>query len=213
MSDLDSTVLHAATKVAVLSGHLVTLLEQLNQRFFMAGEPTLPSGNFSGGMQAELLGALALQKRVVTENSALVRSMLRQQRRQRKALVARQHTVAVGEPGEKSLGPRGRLIKVTGEENPLPRESSCQSFTKRQREIIDLVKLGYDNREIAESLSLAEQTVKNHLNTIFGKAGVSRRADLAVRTNRVDDFPTRDLDECLPADQAGRGSLARTAHN
>lgn len=164
-------------------------------------------------MQAELLGALKLQKQAVAENFALVRSMLRQQRRQRRVNLAQQRNVTSGEPVERSLSPRGRLIKVSGGLNLQAPESNGQSFTKRQLEIINLVKLGYDNREIAESLSLAEQTVKNHLCTIFGKAGVSRRADLATHMNQVDDLPKSALEDWLSADEAGAGSLTRSAHN
>jgi DNA-binding CsgD family transcriptional regulator len=213
MSDLDSTVLLAATQLSLLNGHLVTLLERLNQRLSIEGELTLASAKSGGEVQAELLGALKLQKQAVAENFALVRAMLRQQRRQRRVILAQQRNVTSGEPVERSLSPRGRLIEVSGGLNLRAPESNGQSFTKRQREIISLVKLGYDNREIAESLSLAEQTVKNHLCTIFGKAGVSRRADLATHMNQVDELPKSALDDWLSADEAGSGSLTRSAHN
>jgi DNA-binding NarL/FixJ family response regulator len=61
--------------------------------------------------------------------------------------------------------------------------------------------LGYDNRQIGQSLCIAEQTVKNHLYTIFGKAGVSRRRDL-VRHEYVRDDVERDLDSDFPTEEA-----------
>lgn len=51
-------------------------------------------------------------------------------------------------------------------------------FTKREADIIDGVLQGMSNRKIATSLSLSENTVKTHLQNIFQKAGVSKRAEL-----------------------------------
>ena len=45
---------------------------------------------------------------------------------------------------------------------------------------MSLVTLGNSNREIGESLSISEQTVKNHLHNIFDKLGVSDRLELAL---------------------------------
>jgi DNA-binding NarL/FixJ family response regulator len=39
---------------------------------------------------------------------------------------------------------------------------------------------GFPNREIARYLSIAEQTVKNHLRSIFDKVGVSDRLELVL---------------------------------
>jgi len=39
---------------------------------------------------------------------------------------------------------------------------------------------GFPNREIARCLSMAEQTVKNHLRAIFDKVGVSDRLELVL---------------------------------
>jgi DNA-binding NarL/FixJ family response regulator len=43
-----------------------------------------------------------------------------------------------------------------------------------------LVAQGYKNKDIAQSLLISEQTVKNHLYNIFGKLGVSDRLGLAL---------------------------------
>ncbi|MCP5115450.1 MAG: response regulator transcription factor [bacterium] len=53
-------------------------------------------------------------------------------------------------------------------------------LSKREREIVALVAQGYRNREMAEKLSISQQTVKNHLHNIFGKLGVSDRLELAL---------------------------------
>jgi len=53
-------------------------------------------------------------------------------------------------------------------------------LTPREKEIAALVGQGYKYREIAEMLSISEQTVKNHLRNIFHKLGVSDRLQLAL---------------------------------
>jgi DNA-binding NarL/FixJ family response regulator len=51
-------------------------------------------------------------------------------------------------------------------------------LTKREREILTLIADGLDNREIADKLFIAEQTVKNHISDIHGKFGVNKRLHL-----------------------------------
>jgi DNA-binding NarL/FixJ family response regulator len=50
-------------------------------------------------------------------------------------------------------------------------------LTAREAEILDLVAEGRTNREIATSCFLAEKTVKNHINRVFAKLGVTTRAE------------------------------------
>jgi hypothetical protein len=72
--------------------------------------------------------------------------------------------------------------------------------------------LGFDNRQIAQSLCIAEQTVKNHLYTIFGKAGVSRRRDLARQTYfRHDADSESNLDSDFSTSEGQTDPLARRA--
>ncbi len=51
------------------------------------------------------------------------------------------------------------------------------SLTPRQQEILRLLCQGASNREIATSLTIAEDTVANHLKAIYGRLGVHRRAE------------------------------------
>ena len=53
-------------------------------------------------------------------------------------------------------------------------------MTPREREIVAAVLSGYSNKDIAEKLSISDQTVKNHLTSIFDKVGVSSRLELAL---------------------------------
>lgn len=54
-------------------------------------------------------------------------------------------------------------------------------LTNREQEIAALVVRGWGNREIAERLFIAEQTVKDHLHDIFAKVKIRRRSELAAK--------------------------------
>jgi DNA-binding NarL/FixJ family response regulator len=53
-----------------------------------------------------------------------------------------------------------------------------EGLTTREREIVNLVWLAYDNRQISRKLFIAEQTVKNAVSIIFMKLGIGRRTQL-----------------------------------
>jgi DNA-binding NarL/FixJ family response regulator len=54
-------------------------------------------------------------------------------------------------------------------------------LTPREEAVLLLVCAGHTNAVIARELTLTEKTVKNHLNHIFGKLGVSNRTEAAIR--------------------------------
>jgi DNA-binding NarL/FixJ family response regulator len=53
-------------------------------------------------------------------------------------------------------------------------------LTPRERQITGAVVAGLTNREIAEKLSVSEDTVKHHITHVFDKLGVSSRLELAL---------------------------------
>ena len=55
-----------------------------------------------------------------------------------------------------------------------------RSLSRRETEILQLVANGAGNQEIAAHLGISEQTVKNHLGSIFTKLRVRRRAAAAA---------------------------------
>jgi DNA-binding CsgD family transcriptional regulator len=54
------------------------------------------------------------------------------------------------------------------------------ALTRREREVARLVIDGLSTEDIATALFISGHTVRDHLKTIFGKVGVSRRQDLAA---------------------------------
>jgi two-component system, NarL family, nitrate/nitrite response regulator NarL len=56
----------------------------------------------------------------------------------------------------------------------------ASTLTRRETQVALAVLDGASNKEIAEKLGLGEQTVKNHLSSIFDKLGVSSRLELAL---------------------------------
>jgi len=54
----------------------------------------------------------------------------------------------------------------------------CSVLTKREREILTMVKSDVTNREIAEKLGINLRTVENILSCVYDKTGVRSRAEL-----------------------------------
>ena len=50
-------------------------------------------------------------------------------------------------------------------------------LSSREAEIMTLIAAGHSNGEIATALTVAEKTVKNHVNRIYAKLGVGSRRD------------------------------------
>jgi len=55
--------------------------------------------------------------------------------------------------------------------------SFSEALTRREEEILRLIAAGNDNREIASLLIVEEKTVKNHINSIYSKIGVTNRQE------------------------------------
>jgi DNA-binding NarL/FixJ family response regulator len=74
---------------------------------------------------------------------------------------------------------RAAMIK-TAEHPQKPPLRPADTLTRREKGVIGCLMQGFPNREIARCLSIAEQTVKNHLRSIFDKVGVSDRLELVL---------------------------------
>ena len=60
-------------------------------------------------------------------------------------------------------------------------------LTRREQQLVGMVGRGFTNKEIAQELGLAEQTVKNHIHRMLRKVGVSDRLQ-AVEVCRTHGF-------------------------
>ncbi len=62
--------------------------------------------------------------------------------------------------------------------------NALPQLTRRQRELLRLLTQGYDNRTIAQVMSLSIKTVENHLTTLYRALGVDRRLAATTLANQ-----------------------------
>ncbi len=61
-----------------------------------------------------------------------------------------------------------------------PQDQRLASLTEREREVLGLIADGMTNKQIGETLFLAEKTVKNYVSGLLAKLGMQRRTQAAV---------------------------------
>jgi DNA-binding NarL/FixJ family response regulator len=61
------------------------------------------------------------------------------------------------------------------------------TLTEQERRILDLIAEGLTNRQIAQTVHLAEKTVKNYVSNLLAKLGMERRTQAAVYATRLLD--------------------------
>jgi DNA-binding NarL/FixJ family response regulator len=84
--------------------------------------------------------------------------------------------------GHSQLGPT-IASKVFSQMNPATSEMATEisyRFSDREREILELLGQGLNNREIAQQLHLTEGTVKNHISRILAEMGMRDRTQAAL---------------------------------
>ncbi len=87
--------------------------------------------------------------------------------------------------GESLLDPNltDRLFaRIRGDE---PDDPLLARLSPQERRILDLISEGKTNRQIAESLFLAEKTVKNYVSNLLSKLEMSRRSEAAAYAARL----------------------------
>ena len=87
----------------------------------------------------------------------------------------------------------GESLGVLGARPREKRADLLQPLTPREIEVLELVALGRSNREIAQTFVISVGTVKNHVEHIIAKLGVSDRTQAVVRglEQGIIDFPER----------------------
>ncbi len=77
---------------------------------------------------------------------------------------------------KRQVSAMAKLLEARPANPPRP----VDTLTNREKTIISYLMQGWRNREISTHLSISEQTVKNHLRTIYDKVGVSDRLELVL---------------------------------
>ncbi|HVB33216.1 MAG TPA: response regulator transcription factor [Patescibacteria group bacterium] len=96
-------------------------------------------------------------------------------------LIKALRTVILGQywVGRESVGDMVQYLRRISSPVSIGRKGAPQ-LTTRERQILSAIVSGLTNREIAQKLTISEDTVKHHLSRIFDKVGVSHRLELAL---------------------------------
>jgi DNA-binding NarL/FixJ family response regulator len=83
--------------------------------------------------------------------------------------------------GESPIHPRvARQLLTTRTEVPV----TATTLTSREAEVLELVRKGLANKQIARRLGISERTVKAHLTSVFQRIGVADRTQAAIWAER-----------------------------
>jgi DNA-binding NarL/FixJ family response regulator len=101
-------------------------------------------------------------------------------------------TIRAVHSGQSRLSPKiaGKVMdefrrqRPSGVEAPDDNGPADEALTEREEKVLALVAKGKSNREIAETVILAEGTVKNYVSKIMEKLHVESRTELAVKALR-----------------------------
>jgi len=61
------------------------------------------------------------------------------------------------------------------------RSGGLPPLTEREREVLELLARGYDNRRIARELYLSDKTVRNHVSNVLARLDAPDRAEAILR--------------------------------
>ncbi len=82
--------------------------------------------------------------------------------------------------GESLLDPAVTAKVLHRLRHPSEDDERLAKLTPQERRILDLIAEGATNRQIGNTLHLAEKTVKNYVSNLLTKLGMSRRTEAAV---------------------------------
>ncbi len=88
--------------------------------------------------------------------------------------------------GEALFGPSiaARLTNYFTSPQPVKSEAFPE-LTDREREILELIAQGLGNAQIADTLTIAQKTVRNHVSNIFNKLHVTDRVQAVLRAREA----------------------------
>lgn len=87
--------------------------------------------------------------------------------------------------GESLLDPQVTRQVLERLRAPAQAEDELSGLSPQERKILELIGEGYTNRQIADTIHLAEKTVKNYVSNLLAKLGMARRTEAAAYAARV----------------------------
>ena len=71
-----------------------------------------------------------------------------------------------------------------------PSQGNRFGLSRREQQLVGMIRQGLSNKEIGAHLNLSEQTIKNHIHRILRKVGASNRLDIVERCQLEAPLPT-----------------------
>jgi DNA-binding NarL/FixJ family response regulator len=68
-----------------------------------------------------------------------------------------------------------------------PSQKAQFGLSRREQQLVGLIRLGLSNKEIGNRLNLSEQTVKNHIHRILRKVGANHRLEIVERCQQAEN--------------------------
>lgn len=96
-------------------------------------------------------------------------------------LIAAIESVAAGQTMIQPGITEALLKGLSQQPPPDTKDLIAEPLTRRETEVIRLMAGGYSNREISQSLSKSEGTIKNHVSSILAKLGVRDRTRAVLK--------------------------------
>ncbi|MEV6233567.1 response regulator transcription factor [Saccharopolyspora shandongensis] len=93
--------------------------------------------------------------------------------------------------GRSLLGTQGTAELVNKLRAKLDSAAGLPDLTPQERVLLDLIRQGLTNRQIADRMYLAEKTVKNYVSRLLAKLGLQRRTQAAVLATQLHHRPKR----------------------
>jgi len=88
---------------------------------------------------------------------------------------------AVCEGKKVTVPPLASFFPQHASSQPEQTTLALNTLTPRENQVLNLIADGKENREIAQILAIEEKTVKNHINNIYSKLGVSSRSEAIAK--------------------------------
>jgi two-component system, NarL family, response regulator DevR len=87
--------------------------------------------------------------------------------------------------GESLMDPRAVAKVVERIANPPAGDPMLESLSPQERKVLDLIAEGQTNKQIAESMFLAEHTVKNYITGLLRKLKMASRTEAAIYATKL----------------------------